>query len=133
MTQPEFLAMCRWKSARTQSYCARNSAEFVEEVTPVSFSTRNEALRIQVLTLLAGVDWPTASVILHFCSNEQYPVLDYRALWSLNTEQPNDYNFSFWQEYTEYFRKLAQRNNISMRTLDRALWQYSKEKQDSAQ
>ena len=131
MTRPEFLKICEWKSPRTKSRCATNSSDFIKEITQVSFSARHEQLRIQVLTLLFGVGWPTASVILHFCSSNQYPILDFRALWSLKTEQPTAYDFPFWEAYTEHCRALAKRNSVSMRTVDRALWQYSKENQSA--
>lgn len=129
VTRQEFLNLCEVKSPRTKTRCASNSADFIGEVTRVALSSTQERLRIQVLTLLDGVAWPTASFLLHFCSVDMYPVLDFRALWSLNTEQPAAYQFSFWQSYTSYCRTLAVRNCVSMRTLDSALWQYSKENQ----
>lgn len=125
----EFLALCRWKTVRTQSRCAKNPADFIAAVTRIAFSTEHAQLRIEVLTVLEGVGWPTASVIQHFCHPKPYPLLDFRALWSLRTEVPARYDFAFWQEYTDVCRGLAARAKVSMRTLDRALWQYSKEKQ----
>jgi hypothetical protein len=68
-------------------------------------------------------------VILHFFHRDRYPILDFRALWSLHCEVPKQYDFRFWQEFTEFCRGLAEQTGASMRTLDRALWQYSKEKQ----
>lgn len=129
LTTEEFTAVCRWKSPRTQPRCRANSEGFVQEVTHCALSASSERLRIEVLTLLSGVSWPTASVILHFFHRDPYPVLDFRALWSLSSDGPTRYDFGFWQDYTEYCRKLAQKADGSMRTLDRALWQYSKEKQ----
>ena len=41
------------------------------------------------------------------------------------------YNFEFWNEYTQFCRKLASEAMVSMRELDRALWKYSKEKQNA--
>lgn len=79
--------------------------------------------------LLDGVSWPVASVLLHFGSCDRYPILDFRALWSLRIKVPKQYDFGFWWAYTLYCRSLADEHNVSMRTLDRALWQYSKEKQ----
>jgi hypothetical protein len=83
-----------------------------------------------VLTLLQGVEWPTASVLLHFGHRDLYPILDYRALWSLQVEPPKaGYDFEFWREYTKSCRELARQAELDMRTLDRALWQYSRENQ----
>ena len=129
LRRDEFLRLCHWKSPRTQPRCEKNSADFVESVTGVALSVENEELRIRVLTLLHGVDWPTASVILHFGSRQKYPILDVRALWSVGVEVPRPYGFELWWEYVRLTRNLARGQGVSMRTLDRALWQYSKEHQ----
>jgi len=129
LTKEYLLRICQWKSPRTHKRCLANDEDFIRAVTSTAFSTASERLRIEVLTLLAGVGWPTASVILHFCSNERYPILDFRALWSLGVEVPKAYDFEFWWAYTEFCRWLADEAGVTMRTLDRALWQFSKEKQ----
>ncbi len=125
----QFLALCHWKTPRTAPRCARNSPGFIEEVTRVALSATDERLKIEVLTLLEGVSWPTASVILHFCDRNPYPILDFRALWSLNVRQPSQYAFPLWHDYTMFVRDLATTSGRTMRVVDRALWQYSKERQ----
>lgn len=121
---------CYWKSPRTQSRVAKNPPEFVEAVTGIALSTSNERLRIEILTLLDGVKWPTASVLLHFGHNSPYPILDVRALWSLGIDSRKvKYNFDLWWAYTIFCRKLAEEVDVSMRELDLALWQFSKERQ----
>ncbi len=129
LERDEFLEVCRWKSPRSQPRCRLNSGSFVREVTTIALSTPEERLRIEVLTLLTGVSWPTASVVLHLFHAEPYPILDFRALWSLGKDVPKQYDFQFWQKYVAFCRSLARKAALSMRTLDRALWQYSKEKQ----
>jgi hypothetical protein len=129
LTKKDFLTACRWKTARSQSRCRENSSEFICEVTKCALGTSTEQLRIEVLTLLNGVSWPTASVILHFFHSDPYPIMDVRALWSLTTAVPARYEYRFWRDYTAFCRRLSKRCGISMRTLDRALWQYSKERQ----
>jgi hypothetical protein len=126
---PEFLDLCRWKSPRTAKRCAENPPEFVRVVTRTALATPDERLRIEVLTLLDGVNWPTASVLLHFGMWDRYPILDFRALWSLRVAMPKQYDFDLWWAYTTECRDLAGEASVDMRTLDRALWQYSKEKQ----
>ena len=128
--QDEFNRICRWKTPRSQRQVSSNPAEYIEAVTKTAFAAENERLRIEVLLLLNGVRWPTASVILHFCHADPYPILDFRALWSLGIAANTvPYNFEFWWEYTSFCRKLAQEAGVSMRELDRALWQYSKDNQ----
>ena len=129
LTKPHFLTLAHWKSPRTQPRCARNPESFVEAVTRTAASSSEEQLRIEVLLLLKGVSWPTASVVLHFGTQKPYPILDFRALWSLGYDEPPDYDFDFWWSYVEFTRSLAAERGVSMRMLDRALWQFSKEHQ----
>ena len=129
LTREEFLALCEWKTPRSKPRCATNPESLVREATGLALASDEERLKVGILQLLAGVGWPTASVILHFCDRGMYPILDYRALWSLGARPPSAYTFDFWWAYTEYLRRVAVESKRSMRTIDRALWQYSKEKQ----
>lgn len=130
LTKDELLQFFDWKTGgRGRSRCEKNSDSYVEELTGISFTTKEDRLRIEVLTLLNGVQWPVASAIMHFVFPENYPILDFRALWSLGVEKPPVYNYPFWKEYTDTCRALAKASNVDLRTLDRALWQYSKENQ----
>jgi hypothetical protein len=122
-------ALGRWKTPRTAPLIARNDPKFVREVTGVALSTSSERLRIEALTLLEGVNWPTASVILHFAHKDRYPIIDFRALWSLGVKPPARYEFEAWESYVAFTRGVAGRLGVGMRVLDRALWQYSKERQ----
>jgi hypothetical protein len=129
LTYDEFLAVCRWKTRRSASRCRSNDPALVEEATRAALSAKHERLKVGALLVLSGVQWPTASVILHFCDRGKYPILDYRALWSLGYKKPPTYTFPFWAAYCEFTRKFAKRARVSMRRLDQALWQFSKEKQ----
>ncbi len=122
----EMRAVALWKTRRSRSRVSRNTAAAVPDATALALSTSDERLRVGALTLLQGVEMPTASVLLHLAHREPYPILDFRALWSLGvTEPPSYYSFEFWQAYVVKCRQLAKSAGVSMRTLDRALWQYS--------
>jgi hypothetical protein len=123
--------LAQWKAPRSAGHIEKNNENYIKEITSIAFSTKEERSRIEVLTLLDGVRWPSASAILHLFHKEAYPILDFRALWSVGHEVPSQYSFAFWWSYVEFCRDLARRNNVSMRILDRALWQYSKENQKS--
>ena len=129
LTRPEFLKICAWKSVRTKPRCRENSAHRIETLTRAALATSDESLKIDLLRLLDGVEWPTASTILHFCDARPYPILDYRALWSLGYAKPPKYTMEFWLGYLEFTRELAGRLGLPIRTVDKALWQYSKERQ----
>lgn len=127
-TRDGFVALCRWKSLRARRRYEELSEELIAEATNIALGARAEELRIGTLIVLNGVSWPTASVLLHFGQRDPYPILDFRALESLGVKQPSSYTFDFWWQYVEACRKLAATYKVDMRTLDRALWQYSAEK-----
>jgi hypothetical protein len=131
-TKADLLEISIWKSARNTHHVEKNDPIYVEEITHFALSAKCERSRIEALTLLRGVSWPTASVLLHFGHVERYPILDFRALWSLSVDVPGQYSFDFWWGYVEACRRLADENGLEMRALDRALWQYSAENQEVA-
>lgn len=125
----EFLRkIAHWKSPRSSGHIEKNEPEYVQAVTSFVFQTKNERARIEALTILSGVQWPMASVILHFFHEDPYPILDYHALNCFGVDQPNQYDFSFWWSYVEACRNLSARYSVDMRTLDKALWMYDKKK-----
>jgi hypothetical protein len=129
LTLSQLQQLADWKSPRSAGHIKKNSDQFIQEVTGFALTAIDERSRIESLTLLDGVLWPTASVVLHFCHRDPYPIIDYRAIWSVSAEVPVPYTFRFWFDYVSYCREVAQRNHIQMRVLDRALWQFSKEHQ----
>lgn len=129
LTRTEFIELCDWKTPRSRPRVAGNSAGRIREATSLAFATDDDRAKIGILRLLDGVGWPTASVLLHFCDARPYPILDYRALWSSGEAKPPSYTVEFWLAYTAFTRSVAAASGHSMRDLDRALWQYSKENQ----
>lgn len=129
LTKDEFLFICEWKSPRTKPHCNKNSPEIIQEFTRLALQSSSEEVRIKALIGLDGVAYPTASTILHFCHEDKYPIIDVRALWSLNEKAQVRYKFDFWIQYVKYCRDLSDELSVDMRTLDKALWQYSKEHQ----
>ncbi len=122
----QLMQVARWKAPRSSGHVEGNDDSYVKEITSWAFKAKDERSRVEVLTVLDGVGWPSASVILHLFHKQAYPILDFRALWSVGVEVPKQYSFSFWWPYVQFCREVAQRNSVNMRTLDRALWQYSK-------
>lgn len=126
LTKQEFLMVCAWKTPRSKPRCESNDEEYVREISALVMQrTTSERLRIEAWTLLSGVKWPTASVFLHFGFPDNYPIIDFRALWSLRAEVPAKYNFEFWEKYTQACRRIARKAGVTMRILDQALWKYS--------
>ncbi len=126
----ELETLVKWKSERRKALVKDNCDSDVKHITKCAFLVRGKRPRIEILTCLRGVAYPIASAILHFFHEDPYPILDVRALWSVGFEEEEinrlSYSFKFWKEYMRFCRNVASRNGIKdMRTLDRALWQYS--------
>jgi len=129
LNKENFVKLGLWKSKRPKKKYEDNSEDLIEEITRFALASDKEEVKIRSLLILNGVSWPVASVILHFAYPDRYPIMDFRAIWSLGWEQPKSYNFKFWQKYCDEIRRLSSEFELSMRTIDKALWQYSKENQ----
>jgi hypothetical protein len=123
----EFRRVCRWKTPRSAPLVAQNSSESVEASTRVALDgTGSDRERIKELRSLRGVGLPTASVLLHLVYPERYPILDVRALHALGVPAPS-YSYRFWESYVTEYAWLINQTGVDGRTLDQALWQWSKE------
>ena len=76
---------------------------------------------------MRGVEWATASVLLHLAYPERYPILDQRVLQALGVPQPSSYSFLFWEVFVGAWLPLLEQSGVDGRTFDQALWQWSKE------
>jgi hypothetical protein len=127
-TKPELVLICEWKTARSKSRVAQNTDAFVEAITGAAFATEDESERMAALCALRGVEAPTASVLLHFAWPDRYPIIDWRALESLGEPEQATYPITDWLSYVSACRALAEEAGVTMRVLDKALWQYSRER-----
>jgi hypothetical protein len=127
-TREEFLLVCGWKTVRSRSKVATNPEAEVERATRTALQAQYEAQRMQALLELDGVGVPTASTLLHFAHPSDYPILDVRALESLGHQGRSTYSVSYWLRYLDTCRRLASEHGVTIRVLDKALWQHSKER-----
>ena len=127
-TRAEFIEVCAWKTVRSRPKIARNTEAAVVRATGLAIGTEDEAARMMALLALDGVGVPTASTLLYCAFPDRYPILDVRALESLGVRPRSQYPLSFWLGYLDACRELAQGAGVSLRTLDKALWQHSKER-----
>lgn len=127
-------AIVRWKSERVVQYLIANSNEKIRRVLAIaaSLDTSTEAA-VKALLELHGVDIPVASAILAAIFPERYTVLDFRTLEALGHAR---HDVRFYQEYLAFCKRLAESNIVEpqfdlpaptpLRTLDRALWEWSR-------
>ena len=127
-TRGEFIEVCAFKSVRSRPKIAANSRDAIVSATRSALATDDEGLRMQHLLALDGVGVPTASTLLYCAFPADYPILDIRALESLGVKPRSQYPVSFWLLYLAACRALSAGRGVSIRTLDKALWQHSKER-----
>lgn len=122
----ELYDLVYWKLKRLR-WVDKNPEFFVRRITSEVFRLDDDREKLNKLTSLYGVGQSVASAILHFCDQERYPILDQHVLRSLAIDEKDLYGpkYPFWQRYVNFCRVEAERYNVSMRTLDRALWKYS--------
>jgi hypothetical protein len=128
----EFVLVCAWKTVRSAPRIAANGDAAVRAATRRALADPDEGARMQALLTLHGVGVPTASTLLYFAFPALYPILDIRALESLGVRPRSQYPIPFWLGYLETCRTLAAECGVSIRTLDKALWQWSKERSAAA-
>ncbi len=125
LTKDELHEVARWKSPRRAALTLENTDNFIQEITGGVFTSTDDWTKLLTLTQLQGIGQPTASAILHLYDEGDYPILDIHALWSIGRPWKKRVSYPFWLEYIESCRDIANRNNVSMRELDRALWKFS--------
>jgi len=127
----DLVSIGRWKSPRPSRYYSENGDSRTRRVTQMSFGNRDERQRIESLLGskggLRGVGYPVASAILHFAFPNMYPIMDFRVIESLGWDVPSSYTFDFWQKYCTEVRRVASEHDLPIRTVEKALWMYSKE------
>ena len=128
--QDELYDLVYWKSSRSARWMNDNHESCVKEITAKAFCLNDDWEKLKKLVYsyggLKGVGVPVASAILHFYDKDDYPIVDKHALCTLGINHENEkYNKKFWQEYVDFCREKAECYDVSMRTLDRALWKYS--------
>jgi hypothetical protein len=117
----------KWKTKdRGKSRIARNSDAEIEDALRLTILAKEPRSGLAVLTGLYGVDIPVASAIATAIHPDRYTVIDRRALETLGYKGAA--NMPLYLEYLAYCTALATDWNMSLRTLDRALWQWSSER-----
>jgi len=131
-------AIVRWKSERAVHYLIGNSNEKIRRVLSVAASpdSTTEAA-VKALLELHGVDITLASAIMAAIFPDRYTVLDYRSLEALGHAR---HDVHFYEEYLAFCKRLAESNIVRpqselpgptpLRTLDRALWEWSHSHRD---
>jgi hypothetical protein len=132
LRRQELDEIARWKSPRRAGLVQHNPEHVVEEVTRLALALKDTDPRraIHLLTVLDGVQVPTASAVLTVADPQDFGIIDIRAWRALSSWQPDRFpwkeasSFSIEEflRYLETVRDLAQNSGLSCREVDMALW-----------
>jgi len=129
-SRDDFAVIVEWKTrGGGRSRPARNGDAEIADALDLATAARTERASVAVLTGLSGVEVPVASAIMTAVDPERFTIVDFRALWSLGIERMTYCSVAFYLEYLAACRRIAAAAGTDLRTLDRALWQYSKKNQ----
>jgi hypothetical protein len=127
-------AIVRWKSERAVQVLIGNSNDKIRRALAVASSPESSTeTAVKALLDLHGIDIALASAVLAAIFPERYTVLDYRTLEALGHAR---HDVRFYEEYLAFCKRLAESNIVRpqselpaptpLRTLDRALWEWSR-------
>ena len=127
LTKIDLIELSHWARNRSTYRIESHTDDFIKEKTGFALSSDTaEPDRINRLLELDGVGWVVASAILHWFHQDDYPIWCPPTRNSVgidnNSEAPKR---GEWEAYVKFCRKIAKKNGVDMRTLDRALWKYS--------
>jgi hypothetical protein len=130
--------ICRWKSARSAHHLSKNKEVDIDiclEKALKALQADDELsamialIRIPAAQIgLHGVQIAVASAIITALDLTRFTIIDYKALGSLGCPQDH-LNVDFYIEYLQACRCISTSHGTSLRTLDRALWQWWKNKE----
>lgn len=126
-TRDGVLAVVNWKAARSKSLIGSSDDE-IKAATATALTAQGEAGRMEALTAIPGVGAPVGSALLLFACGDTYPILDVNALASLDHKGRGRYPTEFWLRYLGFVRQLAAENHMSAREVEKALWEYEKQR-----
>ncbi len=127
-------AIVRWKSERAVQVLIGNSNDKIRRALAVATTPEaSTEAAVKALLDLHGIDIALASAVLAAIFPERYTVLDYRTLEALGHAR---HDVRFYEEYLAFCKRLAESNIVRpqselpaptpLRTLDRALWEWSR-------
>lgn len=135
-TRSEFLSMCKWKEQRERrrQHWISNTEDEVQMLSARALGASDEARRILHLCRLRGVGIPVASAFLTLVDPEHYGVIDIRVWQLLALYQEVDYDLDgralqvlHWLDYLDKIRMWAGEINVSVRAIERTLFQHHRE------
>ncbi len=129
LNKEQLLKILHWKSPRPLKHYSSNSEKDIIEITKLSLSTKNDTMKLHILTALKGVNYPSASAILMFYDPIKFPVLDirvwqqlYKAKYVNSNEKGSDFKYHECEIFYTIIRELSNELNLSARQVEKRIF-----------
>jgi len=126
-SRAHLMTVFEWKTGgRGRSRLKNNTDAEIDDALRLALDAKTERAALAVIVGLSGVAIPVGSAILTCLDPARYTVIDFRALTALGRKSVAP-SVGFYLRYLIECRALAEQHGMTLRDLDRALWQWSKE------
>lgn len=136
VTKEQAIQILKWKSPRPLRHYETNSDKDFREISKLAFESKEEKVRMHILTALNGVNYPAASAILMFYDRTQYPIIDirvwkqlYKAGLVTTNARGQGFRLKEWEKYLEIIRAFAKSTNLTARQVEKRLFDIDKNEQ----
>ena len=120
-------AIFEWKTkGRGRSRLTKNNDDEIADALKLAIEAETPRAAVAALTGLSGVDVPVATAILATVKPDDHTIIDWRALHALGVNA-SSVTIKLYLCYLTYCKEIAVKNKVTLRELDRAMWQWSKE------
>jgi hypothetical protein len=123
----DLLDVGRWKArSRTQSRLGANTDSEIRDITRIALEA-DRPYQHRILTLLKGVQVPTASALLMVWDQDLHTVIDINAIKALVDHDEIGNKTPSYLDYLDVCHQISTRCKRSLRTVDRALYEYGRQ------
>ena len=129
-TKENLKIIFRWKHESSRFYRStlkplfdKNLPDDVTKALKLADEAQSDSEAIAALLSLKGVQVPTASAMLANIYPDRFTVIDSLALRALGVDNQE---IAFYLLYNDECQSMADRYQVSRRSLDRALWEWGK-------
>ncbi len=122
----DLLDVGRWKArGRTQSSLKDNTDKEIRDITRMALEAELP-YQHRILTLLKGVQRPTASALLMVWDKDRHTVIDVNAIQSLFDHREIKTLHPSYMDYLKVCQEISRRCDRPLRKVDRALYEYGR-------
>ena len=130
LSKDTFIGIIDWKSARVKGKVDWDDFQLYQKAIKCVPEVSDE-LKLSLLCGLDGVEIPVGSTILNFMYPDKFPIVDFRVtqvLYDAGLLTSQTISKKTYRKYKTVIEDIVKDTGCDIRTIDRALFSYHKEK-----